>query len=301
MSSTSVITRETVEAVQAADGRRERRRRPGGSLESRQFSVFRAVFLAVCGLLGILPIAWMILASLKTNIDIYDPAKTFSFSPTLRNYSAVFEQENFLEFLVNSLIIGVGSTLLALVLGVPAAYSIQRFSMGKSSVLILLSRVIPHVTLLVPWYFIFASLGLVGGYSSLVISHMFISVPLIVWVMIGVFEGVPEELEEAARVDGLTHIGAFIRIILPLAVPGIATSAMLSFIFSWNNFVFALVLSGTDTRTLPVAVFNFIGYASIDWGALMAACVSITAPMMVIALLGQKYVVAGMTAGAVKG
>lgn len=117
----------------------------------------------------------MILASLKTNIDIYDPAKTFSFSPTLRNYSAVFEQENFLEFLVNSLIIGVGSTLLALVLGVPAAYSIQRFSMGKSSVLILLSRVIPHVTLLVPWYFIFASLGLVGGYSSLVISHMFIS------------------------------------------------------------------------------------------------------------------------------
>ncbi|TDE89596.1 carbohydrate ABC transporter permease [Occultella glacieicola] len=243
----------------------------------------------------------MLLASFKTNIDIYDPSSTFSFTPTLQNYSAVFAQADFLQFFFNSLVIGVGSTALSLLIGVPAAFSMQRFGMAKSSGLVLLSRVIPHVTLLVPWYFIFASLQMVGGYSSLIISHMFISVPLIVWVMIGVFEGVPVELEEAARVDGLTHIGAFRRIVIPLVVPGIATSAILSFIFSWNNFVFALVLSGTNTRTLPVAIFNFIGYASIDWGALMAACVSITAPMIVMALLGQKYVVAGMTAGAVKG
>jgi multiple sugar transport system permease protein len=271
------------------------------SLESRGFVGLRAVLLIVFGLICLAPIVWMLLASFKTNIDIYDPSSTFSFTPTLQNYSAVFAQADFLQFFVNSLIIGVGSTALALLIGVPAAFSMQRFGMAKSSGLVLLSRVIPHVTLLVPWYFIFASLRMVGGYSSLVISHMFISVPLIVWVMIGVFEGVPEELEEAARVDGLTHIGAFRRIVIPLVVPGIATAAILSFIFSWNNFVFALVLSGNSTRTLPVAIFNFIGYASIDWGALMAACVSITAPMIVMALLGQKYVVAGMTAGAVKG
>ncbi|WP_223403465.1 carbohydrate ABC transporter permease [Occultella gossypii] len=271
------------------------------SLESRGFVGLRAVLLIVFGLICLAPIVWMVLASFKTNIDIYDPSSTFSFTPTLQNYSAVFAQADFLQFFINSLIIGVGSTGLALLIGVPAAFSMQRFGMAKSSGLVLLSRVIPHVTLLVPWYFIFASLQMVGGYSSLVISHMFISVPLIVWVMIGVFEGVPEELEEAARVDGLTHIGAFRRIVIPLVVPGIATSAILSFIFSWNNFVFALVLSGNSTRTLPVAIFNFIGYASIDWGALMAACVSITAPMIVMALLGQKYVVAGMTAGAVKG
>ena len=213
----------------------------------------------------------------------------------------MFAQADFLAFFVNSMVIGVGATALSLLIGVPAAYSMQRFAMRRSSALILASRVIPHVTLLVPWYFIFASLRMVGGYWVLIISHMFIAVPLIVWIMIGVFEGVPEELEEAGRMDGLTHIGAFRRIVLPLAVPGIATSAILAFIFSWNNFVFALVLSGNNTRTLPVAIFNFIGYASIDWGALMAACVSITAPMIVMALLGQKYVVAGMTAGAVKG
>ncbi|WP_235857168.1 carbohydrate ABC transporter permease [Occultella glacieicola] len=271
------------------------------SLESRGFVGLRAVLLIVFGLICLAPIVWMLLASFKTNIDIYDPSSTFSFTPTLQNYSAVFAQADFLQFFFNSLVIGVGSTALSLLIGVPAAFSMQRFGMAKSSGLVLLSRVIPHVTLLVPWYFIFASLQMVGGYSSLIISHMFISVPLIVWVMIGVFEGVPVELEEAARVDGLTHIGAFRRIVIPLVVPGIATSAILSFIFSWNNFVFALVLSGTNTRTLPVAIFNFIGYASIDWGALMAACVSITAPMIVMALLGQKYVVAGMTAGAVKG
>ncbi|HIZ37533.1 MAG TPA: carbohydrate ABC transporter permease [Candidatus Ruania gallistercoris] len=271
------------------------------SIESRGFTRFRTVFLIIFGLVCLAPIAWMLLASVKTNIDIYDPASTFSFTPTLQNYVSVFAQADFLQFFINSLVIGVGSTALSLLIGVPAAYSMQRFGMVKSSGMILLSRVIPHVTLLVPWYFIFASMRMVGGYSSLIISHMFIAVPLIVWVMIGVFEGVPEELEEAARVDGLTHIGAFRRIVVPLVVPGIATSSILSFIFSWNNFVFALVLSGNDTRTLPVAIFNFIGYASIDWGALMAACVSITAPMIVMALLGQKYVVAGMTAGAVKG
>ena len=271
------------------------------SIETRGFVRFRTVFLIIFGLICLAPIAWMLLASFKTNIDIYDPSSTFSFTPTLKNYVSVFAQADFLQFFINSLVIGVGSTALSLLIGVPAAYSMQRFGMVKSSGMILLSRVIPHVTLLVPWYFIFASMRMVGGYSSLIISHMFIAVPLIVWVMIGVFEGVPEELEEAARVDGLTHIGAFRRIVVPLVVPGIATSSILSFIFSWNNFVFALVLSGNDTRTLPVAIFNFIGYASIDWGALMAACVSITAPMIVMALLGQKYVVAGMTAGAVKG
>ena len=271
------------------------------AIESRAFTRFRTVFLIIFGLICLAPIVWMVLASVKTNIDIYDPGSTFSFTPTLQNYVAVFAQADFLQFFINSLVIGVGSTGLSLLIGVPAAYSMQRFGMVKSSGMILLSRVIPHVTLLVPWYFIFASLRMVGGYGVMIISHMFIAVPLIVWVMIGVFEGVPEELEEAARVDGLTHIGAFRRIVVPLVVPGIATSAILSFIFSWNNFVFALVLSGNDTRTLPVAIFNFIGYASIDWGALMAACVSITAPMIVMALLGQKYVVAGMTAGAVKG
>jgi multiple sugar transport system permease protein len=119
--------------------------------------------------------------------------------------------------------------------------------------------------------------------------------------MMSFFDQLPEELEESAQVDGLTAIGAFFRITLPLSVPGIATATILSFIFSWNNFMFALVLSGQATKTLPVAIFDFIGYASIDWGALMAASVVVTTPIMLIALFTQRYIVTGLTAGATKG
>jgi multiple sugar transport system permease protein len=123
----------------------------------------------------------------------------------------------------------------------------------------------------------------------------------VVYIMMSFFDSLPLELEEQAQVDGLTPIGAFLRISLPLAVPGIATAAILSFIFSWNNFMFALVLSGAETKTLPVAIFDFVAYASIDWGGLMAAAVVITVPIMVIALFTQKYIVSGLTAGATKG
>ena len=158
------------------------------------------------------------------------------------------------------------------------------------------ARVIPAVSLLVPWYYVFSNLRMVGGFTVLVLSHMFVSLPLIVYIMMGYFDGLPLELEESAMVDGLTPIGAFRRITLPLSTPGIATAGILSFIFSWNNFMFALVLSSADTKTLPVAIFDFVGYASIDWGGLMAASTVVTLPIMLIALFAQKYVVSGLTA-----
>jgi len=127
-----------------------------------------------------------------------------------------------------------------------------RYKMTKSSTGVLIARVIPGVSLLIPWYFVFAQLGLVGGYSGLIISHMFVSLPLIVWIMLSYFESSPIELEEAAEIDGLTPIGAFRHIVLRLATPGIATAGILAFIFSWNNFMFALILAGQNTTTLPV-------------------------------------------------
>src|SRR5699024_5366747 len=162
-------------------------------------------------------------------------------------------------------------------------------------------RIIPGISLLVPWYYVFANLGLVGGYGVLILSHMFVLIPISVYIMMSFFDSMPLELEEASLVDGLTPIGAFLRILLPLSVPGIATAGILSFIFSWNNFMFALVLSGANTKTLPVAVFDFVSYASIDWGAIMAATVVMTLPIIVIAVIGQKYIVSGLTAGATKG
>ncbi|NYI40511.1 carbohydrate ABC transporter permease [Demequina lutea] len=284
--------------ARAATLRASRRR---GMRPSRAYNVFRVIALASVVVVFIFPLVWLVLASLKTQIDIYDPSKTFIFSPTLHNFKTVFGAQAFLPFFRNSLIVGVVSTALSLVFAVPAAYAMSRFSMTKSSIMVLLARVIPSISLIVPWYFLFAKIGMVGGYGAMIISHMFLSVPLMVWILISFFDTLPIELEEAAQVDGLTPIGAFVRVSLPLSIPGIATAGILAFIFSWNNFLFSLILSGSNTKTLPVAIFNFIGYASIDWGGLMAASVSITVPIIAIAMFFQRYVVSGLTAGATKG
>ncbi len=265
------------------------------------YKTFRvgALVLVVLGLLT--PLIWMVAASLKTNVDIYDTSKALLFSPTVDNYKTVLEQANYVTFIVNSLWVAFVSTVLSLILGVPAAYSMSRFSMKRSALVVLMARVIPGVSLLVPWFYVFSNLRLVGGFTVLVLSHMFVSLPLVVYIMMGYFDGLPIELEESGQVDGLTPIGAFRRITLPLSTPGMATAGILAFIFSWNNFMFALVLSGAKTKTLPVAIFDFVGYAAIDWGGLMAAATVVTVPIMVIALLAQKYVVSGLTAGATKG
>jgi multiple sugar transport system permease protein len=279
--------------------------RPGIPLrrkkQVRPYSVFRVIALVVIVLTFIAPLVWMFLASLKTNVDIYDSSKSFLFTPTLENYETVFGRANYFEFILNSFWIGFASTALSLLLGVPAAYSMSRFLMKKSASVVLLARIIPGVSLLVPWYIVFSNLRLVGSFEVLILSHMFVALPLVVYIMMSFFDSLPLELEEQGQVDGLTPIGAFLRISLPLSVPGIATAGILSFIFSWNNFMFALVLSGSDTKTLPVAIFDFVAYASIDWGGLMAAAVVITVPIMVIALFTQKYIVSGLTAGATKG
>ncbi|HEX6498151.1 MAG TPA: carbohydrate ABC transporter permease [Micromonosporaceae bacterium] len=265
------------------------------------YRVFRVTALAVVVVALLAPLLWMIAASFKTNVDIYDTGKLLDFSPTLANYTKVLRQANYVQFIVNSLWVAFAATVLSLILGVPAAYSMSRFNMRKSALVVLMARVIPGVSLLVPWYYVFSNLRMVGGYSVLILSHMFVALPLVVYIMMGYFDSLPLELEESALVDGLTHIGAFRRITLPLSAPGLATAGILSFIFSWNNFMFALVLSAADTKTLPVAIFDFVGYASIDWGGLMAAATVVTLPIMLIALFVQKYVVSGLTAGATKG
>ena len=269
--------------------------------KSRAYPIFRVFVLTTTVLLFIAPLMWMLVASFKTNVDIYDSSKTFFFTPTMDNYSNVLGRNNYFDFIFNSFWVALWSTVFSLILGVPAAYTMSRFSMNRSAMVVLMARIIPGVSLLVPWYFIFANMRLVGSFAVLILSHMFVALPLIVYLMMSFFDSLPTELEDAAQVDGLTPIGAFLRISLPLSVPGLATAGILSFIFSWNNFMFALVLADMNTKTLPVAIFNFVSYASIDWGGLMAASVVVTVPIMVIALFTQKYIVAGLTAGATKG
>ena len=267
----------------------------------RRLEGLRFTAIAVVSLVFAAPLVWMVLAAFKTNVQIGNPDNALVFSPTMQNFRTVFEQGVFLPALVNSIIVAVVSTALSALVAVPAAWAIGRFGMRRAGAWVLIARIIPAISLLVPWYYVFARLELVGGYTVLVLSHMFVSVPLITWIMIGFFEGLPVELEEAGRVDGLSAFGAFLRISLPLATAGTAIACVLATVFSWNNFIFALILSDESTKTLPVALFNFISYASVDWGGLMAASTLMSIPVILAAVFGQRYLVAGLTAGATKG
>lgn len=260
-------------------------------------------YLIVIGiaLIVLFPFLWMLSSSFKTQVDIISwPPKLF-FAPTLQNYQKVFEEQDFLKYFFNSTIVGVVSVGLSLVLGLPAAYSIARYTQKKLAVFILLARLMPGISFLVPWYIVFSRLNLMDSYVALILSHMLIALPIVVWIMTTYFNTIPCEMEESAMVDGATRQYAFFAIILPLSGPGIITATTLSFIFSWNNFMFSQVLSMEKTKTLPIAVYNFVSYAEVDWGGVMAAAVAIMTPAIILTMIFQKYVVKGLTMGAVKG
>lgn len=249
----------------------------------------------------IFPLIWIISSSFKTQSQIVASPPIWFFKPTLINYKNVFMEQNFGFYLVNSTIIAVGSTLLSLVLGVPAAYAISKYKMNNFGMAILVARLMPGISFLIPWYILFSKLHLMDTHVALIATHMLVGLPLIVWIMINYFDGLPRELEESALIDGCTLQKAFLWIYLPLAGPGILTSTTLAFIFSWNNFLFSLVLSSQQTKTLPIAVYNFVSYAEINWGSVMAAAVVIITPAIILTMIFQRYVIKGLTVGAVKG
>ncbi|MDD4572879.1 MAG: carbohydrate ABC transporter permease [Sphaerochaeta sp.] len=247
------------------------------------------------------PFVWMLMSSFKTQVDIISWPPKFVFTPVMQNYNRVFVEQNFLRYMKNSVVVSVVSVVLSLILGLPAAYTIARYKQQKFSMFILVARLMPGISFLMPWYIVFSRLHLMDSYVALILSHMLICLPLVVWVMAPYFDSVPRELEEAAMVDGLTQQKAFFLILIPLSGPGVVTATTLSFIFSWNNFMFSQVLSQQKTRTLPIAVYNFLSYVEVDWGAVMAAAVVIMAPAILLTMFFQKYVVKGLTMGAVKG
>ena len=261
------------------------------------FYLFVVVVLAVV----LFPFFWMILASFKKNADILNVDKLFSFVPTFKNYVSVFVDYDFFKPLTNSFIISFVSTMLALLLGLPAAYAIGRSRMHLFSGIILMIRIVPAISFLVPWYLLFTKLKLTGTYTSLIICHLIVSLPTIIWIMIPYFESIPRDLEEAAKIDGASNMGTFCRIMMPLSTPGTLTAGILAFIFSWNNFMFALILCSSRTTTLPIAIYQFISYSNVNWGGIMAASVIITMPIIIISFFLQRHIITGLTAGAVKG
>jgi multiple sugar transport system permease protein len=257
--------------------------------------------ILVMAVVVLFPFVWMLASSFKTQVDIVAWPPKLVFSPTLQNYRKVFEEQDFLRYFFNSTVVAILAVGLSLVLGLPAAYSIARYSQRRLALIILLARLMPGISFLMPWYIIFSRLQLMDSYTALVLSHMLIALPIVVWIMASYFETIPLELEESAMVDGASRQYIFFRIILPLSGPGIITATTLAFIFSWNNFLFSQVLSMEKTRTLPIAVFNFLSYAEVDWGGVMAASVAIMAPALILTMVFQRYVVSGLTMGAVKG
>ncbi len=249
----------------------------------------------------VFPFVWIVTSSIKTQVDITATPPRWLFEPTLQNYRKVFQEQNFLKFFINSTIVGASSVILSLLLGLPAAYSIARHKQEKLGLLILVARLMPGIALLLPWYLIFSRLYLIDSYTSLILSHMLIGLPIVVWIMTSFFDSVPLEIEESARVDGATRQRTFLSIVLPVSGPGVVTCTTLAFLFSWNNFMFSQVLSMERTKTLPIAVYNFVSYAEVDWGAVMAAAVVIIAPAIALTMAFQRYVVRGLTMGAVKG
>jgi multiple sugar transport system permease protein len=259
-----------------------------------------AVFIIVSP--AVLFFLWMLSLSIKYEIDnsAYPPV----FIPdrfAWKNYSDVLASTRFSTYFLNSLLVTGTATLLALLAGVPAGYGIARTRATKAAIVILVARITPGLSYLIPLFLLFQWLGLLGTLWPQIIIHLVVTVPIVIWIMIGYFETTPLELEEAAVIDGATRWQVFRHVALPIARPGIAVAGILAVIFSWNNFVFGIVLAGRETRTLPVAVYNMISFDQLSWGPLAAAALIVTLPVLVLTIVAQRQIIVGLTAGSVKG
>lgn len=250
---------------------------------------------------AILVFLWMLSLSFKNEVDntawppvfIPDP-------PTLANYVEVFARNNFLLYLWNSILVTGGAVLVGLIVGVPAGYGIARSKSAKFAILILIARMTPALSYLIPLFIVFQMVGLIGTIPALLITHLVITIPIIVWIMIGYFENIPVELEDAALVDGCSPWQSFRYVAFPLARPGLVVGGILAFIFSWNNFVFSVVLGGKQARTLPSAIYNVLTFEQISWGPLAAAALLVTLPVLLLTVIAQREIVAGLSSGGLK-
>jgi ABC-type glycerol-3-phosphate transport system permease component len=249
------------------------------------------------------PVLWMITTAFKTSNQAFSQDPVFFFTPTLSNFADVFGGSQFGFALVNSIQVSVISAILAVLLGSGIAYPMARFQFRGRQQLsswILSLRIVPPIVTIIPLFLMMRTIGLAGTLLSIIALHTFMNLPLAVWLLRGFYADVPKEIEEAAAIDGLGRVNTFFRIVLPLAMPGVASTALLSFVFSWNEFLFANILSGANTRTATVALTEFVTPVGTEWTRIMAAGTIVALPVWAAALAAQKYLVRGLTLGAVK-
>ncbi|TXR48416.1 carbohydrate ABC transporter permease [Phyllobacterium endophyticum] len=251
----------------------------------------------------LLPLIWLLGLSLKTREQIFTRPPLFLWWPTVENYVAVLSEGNFLNSFWNSFLVTASTVLVSLFAGVPAAYTIARYRFAGRQLIffsLLVMRMLPPIAVLLPLYVMFSLGGLINSRMSLILAYTTFSLPLVVWITRDFFKGVPRDLEEAAYVDGASRFGAFFKIALPLARPGITTAAILSMLLAWNDFIFAAILTNSATRTSPVLLSTYAGSETgTDWGAIAASGILVLVPVIVFSLAVQKHLVSGLSSGPV--
>ncbi len=251
-------------------------------------------------LLVMFPFVWLIQMSFRPNDDVF--GYSLAFAPTLDHYRALWTG-NFPSSFVNSVVVSVSSTTLALLFGVPAAYALSRArfrSQRRIALWILASRMAPPIAFTIPFFLAYREVGLLDTRLGLVIVYLTFNLALVIWMMRTFLEGVPRSLEEAAWIDGCGVWRAFLKVVLPLSAPGLAATAVLCFVLSWNDFFFALVLTRTNASTAPVAIVGFIQYTGWEWGKIAATGTLVMLPVVAFSILVRNYLVHGLMAGGTK-
>ena len=273
----------------------------------RRGSAWDAAAVAILGLAsaGVLfPLYWILQTSFKPAIEqLAIPPIWVPRASTLANYATLFRQPDIFNAIRNSLSITAAATGIAMLLGTPAAYILARTGLGGQGLpfAILMVRMTPPIAMVVPFFLFAKASGLLDSSLAVIVTYAFFTLPVVVWMMLGFFGELPVELEEAALVDGCTRPRAFLQVVLPLAAPGLAATAILTALLTWNEFLFALVLTRARTRTLPVLVNFFVTQRTVDYGLMCAMGILMAAPMVLFGLLVQRHLVRGLTLGAVKG
>jgi len=270
--------------------------------------VRRAVFYLLTGMLVLYcagPLLWQLITSLKPDTELTRLPPILPESPTIGNYVSVFRGHPFLRIILNSAVVAASTTILSLVLGSLCAFGLAKLRIGNKGLIlgfVLSVSMFPPIATVSPLYIIIRALGLRDTLFALIITYTTFSLPLSIWVLTNFFREIPDEIYLAARVDGCTPFQVFYRIMLPLAAPGIFATAILVFIFSWNEFLFALTFTSTvASRTIPVGIALFPGLHEVPWGDIAAASVVVTIPLIVLVFAFQKRIIEGLTAGSVRG
>lgn len=262
------------------------------------------VALFALAVLFIFPIVWTLLMSLKHTVDALAMPPKFFFVPTGEHYLEVWGDGRFLRYAFNSVFVAFSASIVGISLATPAAYVFAKHrTRGQSYLMfgVLSTRMIPQVTFMIPFFIVFRSLHLIDTYPALILMHLTIILGFVIWLMRSYFAEIPLELEEAALADGCTYFQAFIKVMVPVAAPGLATSAIFSFIYSWNEFLYAMIVTGTTTKTIPIGVYNWVAWQEVHWGALTASAILALIPVIIVYFFVQKSLVRGLTMGAIKG